>query len=118
MSATAMPSALPDTAASKASTISATTLFSEPVHWYVHPRSAQASAAPYWVGVKKALVVTWFTNTNFHLGWLGKLPSFEPLPGELVVPHAANAVAPRDVLAVTASADLNRLRRFRGMRDM
>ena len=30
---------------------------------------------PYWVGVKNELSVTWFTNVNFHLGVVGKLPA-------------------------------------------
>src|SRR5580704_2740191 len=39
------------------------------------PSSAAASWKPYWVGVKNALSVTWFTNVNFHLGVVGKLPA-------------------------------------------
>src|SRR5512142_123572 len=39
------------------------------------PSRAAASAMPYWVGVKNALSVTWFTNVNFHLGVVGKLPA-------------------------------------------
>ena len=39
------------------------------------PSSAAASAMPYWVGVKNELSVTWFTNVNFHLGVVGKLPA-------------------------------------------
>ena len=39
------------------------------------PSSAAASAMPYWVGVKNVLSVTWFTNVNFHLGVVGKLPA-------------------------------------------
>jgi hypothetical protein len=33
-----------------------------------------ASAAPYWVGTKNGLVVTWLTKTNFHFGWFGYFP--------------------------------------------
>jgi hypothetical protein len=55
-------------------TISATTELAEPVHWYSQPSSLHASSAPYWVGVKNGLVVTWLTKTNFHFGVLGKLP--------------------------------------------
>jgi hypothetical protein len=39
------------------------------------PRMAAQSAKPYWVGVKNALSVTWFTKVNFHLGVVGKLPA-------------------------------------------
>src|SRR6266536_1524874 len=39
------------------------------------PSKAAASWKPYWVGVKNALSVTWFTNVNFHLGVVGKLPA-------------------------------------------
>jgi hypothetical protein len=46
----------------------------DPVHWYEQPSSAHASAAPYWVGTKNGLVVTWLTNTNFHFGVVGKFP--------------------------------------------
>src|SRR5438132_13446575 len=66
VSAIAMPSAPPVTAVLSAVTICATLLVSEPVHWYSEPSSLLASAAPYWVGVKKGLVVTWLTNTNLY----------------------------------------------------
>ncbi len=56
--ATAIPSALPAIAAFIAFTICATSEVSDPVHWYSQPSSAQASWMPYWVGTKKALVVT------------------------------------------------------------
>src|ERR1700760_936773 len=39
------------------------------------PSRAAASWKPYWVGVKKALSVTWLTKVNFHLGVVGKLPA-------------------------------------------
>src|ERR1700749_4105673 len=42
------------------------------------PSKAAASWKPYWVGVKNALSVTWFTNVNFHLGVRGKLPAAAP----------------------------------------
>src|SRR2546430_2461717 len=64
--ATAIPSAPPVTAVFSALTIWLTLLFSEPVHWYSQPSSLEASAAPYWVGVKNGLVVTWLTNTNLY----------------------------------------------------
>src|SRR5690349_20922903 len=73
--ATARPSALPETAVLMALTISAGMESLEPVHWKVVPRSLQASSAPYWVGVKNGLVVTWQTKTHFQLGVLGKLPT-------------------------------------------
>jgi hypothetical protein len=77
--ARARPLVCPVTAVLTASTISATTEFCDPVHWYSAPRSLHASSAPYCVGVKNGLVVTWQTNVNFHLGVLGKLPAV-PLP--------------------------------------
>src|SRR6266511_2760543 len=73
--ASAIPSALAEIAALVAFTISATTASFEPVHWNSQLSSAQASWAPYWVGVKNGLVVTWLTNTNFHLGVDGKSPA-------------------------------------------
>src|SRR3954454_13601097 len=72
--ATASPSALPLIAVLVALTISATTELAEPVHWKEQPSSVAASAAPYWVGVKNGLVVTWLTKTNFQFGVFGKLP--------------------------------------------
>src|SRR5688572_5962134 len=72
---TAMPSALAETAAFRALTISATIASLDPVHWNSVPSSALASCAPYWVGVKNGLVVTWLTNTNLHLGVDGKSPA-------------------------------------------
>src|SRR3954451_5660050 len=72
--AIASPSAFPLIAVLVALTISATTELAEPVHWYVQPSSLHASSAPYWVGVKNGLVVTWLTKTNFQLGVFGKLP--------------------------------------------
>src|SRR4051794_36533852 len=62
-----MPSAPPVTAVLNALTISLTLLFSEPVHWYEQPSSLHASSAPYFVGTKNGLVVTWLTSTNFGL---------------------------------------------------
>src|SRR6266516_3165110 len=80
IAATAIPSALEETAALVAFTMSATTELSDPVHWYLQPSSAQASAAPYWVGTKNGLVVTWLTNTKFHLGVVANWPT----PGDRV----------------------------------
>src|SRR5579885_3186358 len=68
---TAIPAALAVTAALSAFTIWPTSLDAEPVHWNVTSTSAAASAAPYCVGTKNGFVVTWLTNTNFHLGCLG-----------------------------------------------
>src|SRR3954451_25407049 len=73
--ATARPSALPETAVLMALTISAGMESLEPVHWKELPTSLQASSAPYWAGGKKGLVVTWQTKTHFQLGVLGKLPT-------------------------------------------
>ena len=85
-SATAIPSALPAIAASKASTISGMSDVSEPVHWNDVPSSAEASSAPYWVGTKNGFVVTWLTNTNSHAGVSGKLPWAPPPPPPPPVP--------------------------------
>src|SRR5258708_37351716 len=71
---TAMASAFAVMAAFIASTISLVIEFFEPVNWESQPRSALASWRPYCVGTKNGFVVTWLTNTNFHLGWDGKLP--------------------------------------------
>ena len=67
--------------------------FCRPVHWYAQLSSAQASWTPYWVGMKNGLVVTWLTNTNFHLGWLGKLPLLPPAaaPSALSMPVSAGS---------------------------
>src|SRR5687767_11112693 len=73
--ANARPSALLVIAVLQASTISATTELTEPVHWYSVPSSLLASSAPYWVGTKNGFVVTWQTKLNFHFGVCGKLPT-------------------------------------------
>src|SRR3954447_12255466 len=76
LSTTAMAAraALPLIAVLVAWPISATAELAEPVHWYVQPSSLHASSAPYWVGVKNGLVVTWLTKTNFQFGVFGKFP--------------------------------------------
>src|SRR6266496_4580995 len=74
MTEIAIPSALAEIAALVAFTISGTIEFWDPVHWWVVPSSVEASAAPYWVGTKNGLVVTWLTNTNRHFGVVGKSP--------------------------------------------
>ena len=61
ISVVAIPLAFEDTALLIALTISPTLLVADPVHVYEVPSSLQASAAPFWVGVKKTLVVTWLT---------------------------------------------------------
>src|SRR4051812_8079418 len=76
--ATASPSAFAEMAALVALTISGTIESFDPVHWNEQPSRAQASCAPYCVGVKNELVVTWLTKTNFHFGVFGKSPT--PLP--------------------------------------
>src|SRR3954463_14302396 len=81
-----MPSAPPVTAVLNALTISLTLLFSEPVHWYEQPSSLHASSAPYFVGTKNGLVVTWLTKTNFRLPFDPKMPAAGgPRPPRLVV---------------------------------
>ena len=73
--ASAIPSALAEIAVLVALTISATIESLEPVHWNSQLSSEQASWAPYWVGVKNGLVVTWLTKTNCHFGVDGKSPA-------------------------------------------
>src|SRR5918996_4783033 len=73
--ARAIPSALAEIAVLVALTISATIESLDPVHWNSQLSRAQASWAPYWVGVKNGLVVTWLMNTNFHFGVEGKSPA-------------------------------------------
>src|SRR3954470_7525233 len=96
--ASARPSALALIAVLVASTISATTEFCDPVHWYSQPSNLAASAAPYWVGVKNGLVVTWQTKTNFHFGVFGKLPT-APATGLSSVQALNNADAANEALA-------------------
>src|SRR5215211_7407590 len=94
--ATAMPSALPEIAVLVAFTISATLESLEPVNWNSQLSSAQASWAPYWVGVKNGLVVTWLTNTNRHFGVEGKspAPAAAALPPDgSSLPQAASSAA-------------------------
>src|SRR4029453_5824968 len=73
--ASAIPSALAEMAVFMALTISATIESLDPVHWNSQLSSAQASWAPYWVGVKNVLVVTWQTNTTFPFGVGGESPA-------------------------------------------
>src|SRR5580704_6694088 len=88
ISATAMPSAPLVTAVLSASTIWLTLLFSEPVHWYSQPSSLHASAAPYCVGVKNGLVVTWLTNTNLYFLCEPNTLAEPPLLLDALDPHA------------------------------
>src|SRR5262245_48750801 len=102
--ASAIPSALAEMAVFMAFTISATIESLDPVHWNSQLSSAQASWAPYWVGVKKGLVVTWLTNTNFHFGVEGKSPAPAAaaesllLLSSLLVQAASSAEAASDAL--------------------
>src|SRR5450755_199713 len=70
-----------------------------PVHAGVGmPSRAAQSAKPYWVGVKKALSVTWLMKVNFHFGVLGKFPAvsfaaWAVLPDELQAASRAEAAA-------------------------
>src|ERR1035441_819611 len=67
--AEAMPLTPAAIAWSNAVTIWDTLEVAEPVHSGLGmPRMAAASAIPYWVGVKKLLVVTWLTNVNLNEG--------------------------------------------------
>src|SRR5271165_6321289 len=91
ISDTAMPEAPLATAVLSALTIWLTLLLSEPVHSYEVPSSLLASWMPYWVGVKKGLVVTWFTNTNLYSGCEPKTLA-EPLLVEALLPQAARIV--------------------------
>src|SRR6266516_5659285 len=97
--ATARPSTLADTEAFSAFTISVALDVFEPVHRYSQPSSAQASAAPYWVGTKNGFVVTWLTKVNFHFGVSGKSPAL-PLAAapDLFVQPASSAEAASVVL--------------------
>src|SRR4029453_18814727 len=99
--ASAMPSALAEMAVFMALTISATIESLDPVHWNSQLSRAQGSWAPYWVGVKNGLVVTWLTNTNFHFGVEGKSPAevaaaLSLLLSSLLVLAASTAQAARE----------------------
>src|SRR5215211_4681925 len=100
--ARAIPSALAEIAVLVALTISATIESLDPVHWKSQLSRAQASWAPYWVGVKNGLVVTWQTNTNFHFGVEGKSPAAvadaELSLSSLLVQAASSAEAASDAL--------------------
>src|SRR5262249_7196774 len=112
--ATAMPSALAEMAEFSALTICGTTESWEPVHWKSQLSSAQASCAPYCVGVKNGLVVTWLTNTNFHFGVDGNWPT-PPLAEEpesfLLLDEQAASSADAAAEALTVRAPLRSPRR-------
>src|SRR5215468_10680451 len=116
LSTTAMarPSALPETAVLMALTISAGMESLEPVHWKELPSSLQASSAPYWVGVKNGLVVTWQTKTHFQFGVFGKLPT-APAVSSFLLHAASSAVAASDALASPVPASSRR--RVTGLRS-
>src|ERR687896_343241 len=116
--ATAMPSALLEMAELVALTISATIESFDPVHWNVQPSSAQASWAPYCVGVKNGFVVTWLTNTNRHLGVFGKLPGPPSGAFALLLFSFEQAASSADAAAValTRPAPLSSLRRAAPLR--
>src|SRR3954468_20926337 len=112
--ATAMPSAFAEIAEFSELIICGTTESCEPVHWKSQPSSAQASRAPYWVGVKNGLVVTWLTNTNFHFGVAGNAATppwaTEPASFLLSEEHAASS-ADAAAAALTMPAPPRRRRR-------
>src|SRR5690348_2340123 len=117
LSTTAMarPSALPLIAVLVALTISATTEFCDPVHWYEQPSSLHASSAPYWVGVKNGLVVTWLMKTNFQLGVFGKFPIASAAVLLSFLPQAeSNAVAAKEALVRPVPASSRRRETPRG----
>jgi hypothetical protein len=82
--------------------MSETLLVDEPVHVYEHPSSLQASAAPFWVGVKNTFVVTWLTIVKWYDALVPKIAAAPPLAAadalevDLLLPHASriNAATP------------------------
>ena len=100
--ASAIPSALAEIAVLVALTISATLEVADPVHWNSQLSREQASWAPYWVGVKNGLVVTWLTKTNRHFGVDGKSPApaaaASPPLSSLLVQAASRAEAASEAL--------------------
>src|SRR6185312_15781511 len=117
ISDTAIPSALEATAVFMALIIWLTLLVSEPVHSYEQPSSLQASAMPYWVGVKKVFVVTWLTNTNLYEGCEPKT-SFDTLPpAALVLLVPPPPQASRSALAPPAATPVSAARRRNARRS-
>src|ERR687887_1248329 len=116
--AIAMPSALEEMAVLVAFTISATMESLDPVHWNWQLSSAQASCAPYWVGVKNGLVVTWLTNTNFQFGVDGKSPAAPEdwLPDSLLLLEQAASSADAASPALVSPTPESSRRRVTGLR--
>src|SRR5450755_2960641 len=102
ITATAIPSALPEMAVCMYWTICGTADVAEPPHFGLGmPSSAAASAKPYWVGTKNGFVVTWLTNQKFHAGVFGKSPATSlAAPLALLVPDALQAASRADAAAV------------------
>src|SRR5450432_405726 len=120
ITATAIPSALPEMAVCMYWTICGTADVAEPPHFGLGmPSSAAASAKPYWVGTKNGFVVTWLTNQKFHGGVFGKSPAtaaaleLELAPAWLVPFDAEHAASRADAAAValTRPVPLSRTRR-------
>ncbi len=111
----AIPSTLAATALLIALTMSDTSLVVEPVHVYEQPSSLQASAAPFWVGVKNTLVVTWLTIVKWYDALVPKIAA-APLPVAacavevpvllLLLPHASSMTA-----AIPAAPPVSAVRR-------
>src|SRR5919198_3763997 len=116
--AIAMPSALEEMAVLVAFTISATMESLDPVHWNWQLSSAHASCAPYCVGVKNVLVVTWLTNTNFQFGVDGKSPAAPEdwLLDSFLLPEQAASSADAASPALVSPTPESSRRRVTGLR--
>src|ERR1700683_2422545 len=115
MSVVSMPAAFAETAAWIGAPICEATELVDPVHFGTGMSSSAAqSAKPYWVGPKKLLVVTWFTNQNCHAGVFGKFPavSFAAAAPAVLLDelHAASSAAAAAV-ALTRPVPLSSFRR-------
>src|ERR1700683_1876033 len=115
MSVVAMPAAFAETAALIWATICEATELVDPVHFGTGMSSSAAqSAKPYWVGPKKLLVVTWFTNQNCHAGVLGKFPAVSfaaAAPAVLLDELHAASSAEAAAVALTRPVPLSSFRR-------
>src|ERR1043165_2505798 len=112
MTATAMPSALPEIAVFMYWTICGTFELAEPPHLGTGiPRSAAASWKPYWVGTKNGFVVTWFTNQNCHLGVFGKSPATSAAAAPPLDEEQAASSADAAAVALTSPVPLSSRRR-------
>src|SRR5688572_26455688 len=89
---TAMPSAFALIAALNALIISPTSALVEPLQVYETSSILAASAAPYCVGTKNGLVVTWLMRANFHFGCFGHTAAAEAAASR-TEPNAASAPA-------------------------